>query len=480
MPIDANIPLAVKPVQIDSPVKTMTDLYALQHQQALTEGQRLDNTQRQQENAKRTQDAAEAAATQSALKNAVRPDGSLDVTSAIQELHRTGHGKAGMALTDEWGKHLKVQADTAEAQIKKHMADAEMGSRIVSGATDDASWQAAKAMLLNTPDLAPESAATLKNTPDDYASAKPFIDALQRQGTSMQEQLKSHAESVKEHRDAVVKGLLKPDVSSGEQEPPALTKQREEAKQLATSSLGRMLMHTTNDQQYQQILQGAKGTYPIEVINQFAPMWSAKAVKDAEAATMTSAQAGGLDVRRREAAVAEAREKREASAPGKDDPTFTHDMEEYRTALSVYNRTQPREGDFDTNAPAGQETQHYKAPISIEDWRKGGKGPLVPAKPKSVAPDLAQGRGAPPISLAPPQPPPAATAPPAAPVPTVPTPQLPTTPPAAPAAPAAAGGQGFILTVNQAGKPPRHFKFKSEADRDKFAKDAGLQLQPAK
>lgn len=474
MPIDPNIPLAVKPVQIDSPLQTMGNLYKVQREGVNLDQDRLENERKRIDNAKLTREAADEAAIRTELSNAkTGPDGQLDVPGAIQNLHKNGFGTAGMKLTKEWTDHLQKQAATAKSQIEGHTADLDLGARLWAGVKDDASLAAAKKAAPAV--MGPDSAKLLDGLPDDYASAKPQIDALLEAGNKMGDKLRAAHEAVTEHQYALEHGLVAPDPAKGETQPPAVAEQREKVDALQTSSVGKMLMHASNDAEYQSQLAAFKQQgYPASVLNKFDTVWSPKAVAKAKSLTMTPKEAEELRIQGQNANTASAREKREASAPGKDDPTFTHDMEEYKAELSRYNRTQPREGDIDTNAPAGQETQHYKAPASFTDWRKSGKGSLVAAPPPATPP---QGRGAPPISLAPPQPPPAAAAPP---VPAAPATQLPTTPPAAPAAPAAAGGQGFILTVNQAGKPPRHFKFKSEADRDKFAKDAGLQLQPAK
>lgn len=497
MPIDPNIALATRPPVIDSPVKTMTELYGMQNQREEIKGRQLLNAERDLDNQKKTRDAADDAAIRQELSNSqTGPDGQLDVPGAIDRLHKGGHGTAGMKLTQQWTDHLQKQAATSEAEIKRHSADLEMGARLFAGVKDDETLATAKQML-GSGALGPDSAKIVDGLPDTYAEAKPKIDLLLEAGNKMADKLRAAQDSIKDHQYALEHGMIKPDATKGEQEPPSVTESREKANVLMTSSVGRMLATTDNDAEYQQQLKAFKSQgYPADILNKFDTVWSPKAVQKAKSLTMTPKESEDLRLEGRRVSTGEKnaetsaqREKRESETGPRPDPWHANDMQEYNAARSEFDKTQP---------PASQKVQVGIDPTTgktkampvkrgtfdtFEDWRRKVKGRDASGKPLEgpAAPSVAApAPSAPPAGVAP-------TPPPQSPslganvrpqAPGAPTPPPQAQPPAGtvPQAkvPPAVGGVRVKLPPDKDHPQGRVVRFKDKASADAFAKAAGF------
>lgn len=525
MEIDANIPLAVKPPVIDSPLKTMSDIYTVKNQAEELKGRQLLNTQRDQENAQRTRAAADDAAIRTELQNSFDPTkGDIDYQGAINRLHQGGHGTAAIKLADDFSKRQQQHAATSEQELKRHAADLEIGSQVLAGVhkdddpeNDDARWQAAKAHFAGMKDMTPDTAAAIAKMPDDYKSAKPYIDLMVDEGTKTADRIREAHESLRDHMEAVKLGIVKPDPKKGEQEPQEVTENREKVRTLQTSSVGHMLGTATNDQQYQQMLQSFKSQqYPPEILNKFAPVYSPEAVAKAKALTMSEKDYEELGIQRTNAGAnvtrANADLKRANDAVG---ATSKEDQKAYEDARNEYDKGHP----ISTKAmPQFDPTTHKfigmgaptRTPFpSMADWVKNGRQatPAAPQGPPAqipiqapMPPQIRTG-GAPPPGAMPTPPPPVAAAPPVAPPqapvappavvsappavapglrpmappPVMPPPPVarPVAPPVAATPPAAAGGVRIKLPDG----PPyngRTVRFKDKASADAFTKAAGL------
>lgn len=509
MPIDPNIPLAVVPPKIESPTQSLAQVYALRESQARLQGTQLENTARQQENDSRTRAAADDAAIKSELQTAYDPaTKSIDYQGAINRLHQGGHGTAAIKLADDFSKRQQQKAATDEAELKRHSADLEIGTQVLAGVhndkdpeNDDARWKAAKQHFLGMKDIAPDAAAMISQLPDDYASAKPHVDAMISEGTKMADRIRDAHESLRDHMEAIRLGILRPDPKQGENEPPALVEQREKAEALQVSSVARSLAGARNDAEYQRMLEGFKSQqYSSAVLNKFAPVWSKDAVEKAKALTMSEKDYQELGIQRTNAA---ANVKRADAAAERAKNTLgtisREDQKAYEDARSEYDKANPTSTkpvpQFDpvTHHLIGMSTPKRLPAPTIDEWMKNGKKMPEPTAPTA-------GRGGPPVipPVAVPPPMTAPGAPPAAPVaPPVAAaaPQAPpmVTPPAqspalganvrppAPAAPgvpgapaAQAGGVRVKLPPDKDHPQGRIIRFKDAASANAFAKAAGF------
>lgn len=489
MPIDPSISLAVKPPQIDSPIKTMEGLYSLQNQQEELKGRKLLNADRDLDNQKKTREAADDAAIRQELANAKATDtGELDVPGAIARLHKGGHGTAGLKLTKQWGDHLREQAQTSKSEIERHQADLEMGARLWAGVKDDATLAAAKRAAPAV--MGPDSTKMMEGLPDSYAAAKAQIDSLLEAGNKMADKLKAAHESVTERQYALEHGLVDPDPAKGERVSPDVLEKREKANALMTSSVGKMLSQTDNDTEYQQQLKAFKSQgYPVDILNKFDTVWSKRAVERAKALTMTPEEIEKLrienknaDTSARNAETSAAREKRESETGPKVDPLHSNDMQEYNAARQEYDKNNPTSTKavtlVDDPANPGKlkavPTPKRKEFDSFEAWRlkvkkRDASGKLVAGTP---APEPVQG-----ASVAPTPPPQS---------PSLGSNVKPTAPAAAATPPRASVPQatvpppvgGVRVQLPPDPKDPAHpngriVKFKTKADADAFAKAAG-------
>lgn len=443
--LDPNIPLAAKMPQINSPVQTMGEMYKLQQDKNIVQGQQLENKQRQLDLDQRTKDAADEAALREELKNAQQPDGSYDVGGAVNRLMKLGHGQAALKLQSTWTDHQMKQTQLSEAQLKEHAAELDMMANMLYGVKDDGTWQVAKKNLLSQK-IAPNEANMIQGLPDDYASAKPYIEHLIQAGSTMKEKVDASNRSLQQHMTALRLGIVAPNVAAGERESPDVSKKRLQAEALQTSSMAEMLAQTKNDQEYQQQLKSFQSQqYPKEIINKFMPTWSPDAVKRAENMRLSAKDALSMHMRLEELGLK--RESLEFRKDQRNNLTLAQMYQAYDRDRREHDRMQPgpldtyekgdtlpagkRVGDQRVREPFMTRAEYLKEHFGIDE---NGNDVDDTETPASKAPVVAPGGPPPPVA---PPPPPAARGPvarPTAPPPGIvapPPPQMSVPPPGA-------------------------------------------------
>lgn len=403
MPIDPSIPLAGKMPLINSPAQTLGQIYTMRNQQLQGDRLKQENVALDQENQARTRAAGDDAAMRSAFSQyAADPD------QAVDHLYKSGNAGAAMKAQGLILAHRKEMASTAKQQLDATKAAFDVQSSLLEGAKDEASYQMVRGVMKKL--VPPDQADAIdKILPPNYDPTA--VETAKTMLTDKAHQLTAHKNSVEEAQWALTHGM--PD-KDGNYTP--------EAIKAWTSVAGNFLKDAKTQQEWDDGIKALKmqrGVPPM-VLNKFDTVFDPKtSAKKAGAMTLTENESESLGIRKaaeegtqkyrdrelalRQREVTLRENEAKALKPSKEDPYFTHDMEKYRTFLRTYDKTQPKEGDANMNAqPGGDQTLHYTAPPSFDDWRKtNGRPPTAgaPGAPGAAAPPAA---GGPPAITAPP------------------------------------------------------------------------------
>lgn len=449
MELDTNIPLRVQQPQIASPAQTLGEVYKLQSDRNVLKEQDLQISAMEQQNKDRVKSAADEAAIREELKNSQQPDGSYDIKGVMSRLMKNGFGPAAVKFGDAWTEHQTKQTRLAEEQLKQHAAELDMAANMLYGVRDDNTWQVAKRSLTSSK-LAPEAAEIVKGIPDDYESAKPFIEHIIAAGSTMKEKLDASYKSLQLHLAAVRNGSQKANPEAGEQEPPGLAKTRLQNEKLETASVAEMLATTKNDQEYQQQIQAFKHQgYSTDVLNKFDTVWSKGAVDKAKGLQISSKDALSMQIRLQELGIRE--QNRTDRLAARTSLSLAQMYTEYDRDRRAWDKSQPekwevyRQGD---NIPAGKKVGDWKGePFQKRDeYLKTHFGVDEQGREADTDEDNDQPSTPPPAALpkpgAPTPPPPKAVAPPPL------TPVAPPRPVAVQAPPPAAAAPPPAMPVN--------------------------------
>jgi hypothetical protein len=270
--IDPSIPL-----QARSPVAPLTyeQLMNMRHarlqaqlmqQQLASEPERrkaleLENTQREQENAKRLQDAGNRAAIQESLKGRpMGPDGRPDYEGAIADLHQHGQPEAAMELRSKYNNAQIEDSKAQQGQYESMNAGLQHMAAILSTAHDEPSFQTAKniGLQLSGPEGSPtrQKFQAFASQYPDFESAKPAIDSVLGAAQTTGERLTQAHLAATLHQRGLEIGSELPNLKAGEQDTTENAIKREQARKLQRDSMGTLLTTARSPQEYQQMKQG--------------------------------------------------------------------------------------------------------------------------------------------------------------------------------------------------------------------------------
>jgi len=165
--IDASIPLGVKPFQLESPVNALSQVLQLQQAQ---QGNQLRGMQ--------MQEMQRGQAGESALARLLSQGGTPE--DVAKGLATQGYGKQSMAYTKQQQDLAKDKMATEKDALANAHKKIEIGSQLLSGATDQATYDQAKAQ-------AQAMGIDFSKLPPQFDPA--FVQRTVQQGIDMKTQL---------------------------------------------------------------------------------------------------------------------------------------------------------------------------------------------------------------------------------------------------------------------------------------------------
>jgi hypothetical protein len=375
MPIDPSIPLGVQVARPPDPMNSyaqMLQVKGLQQEQAIRD-------QQLQEGQQKIDAGKQAADDVAALNDAVRKhtttadDGTtkVDHSGVVRDLAASGRGRMVLKYRDDVSKLTEQEWKTHQEQLKATKDLGETIAREFQGATDQQSWDAAKARVRPMVEkVAPEML--------------PQLEALGTYDPDKKARLVSIGMNAKDYAD------LARNVAEDARKKPG-----EDAKtlreQLATE--GQVLGAATDQASWtsalQQLPEDRRAKYPAQFSG---------AARDLARMRGQSAEQQATDgVRKGEIAVAEgnlkarqAENDRLAKQPAATDPMLNADWREYQEAVNQHRfeheqawNAYKAEVQANEDRAVAKQTHptppEYKAYQSFTDWRQSVKGRTAPA-----------------------------------------------------------------------------------------------------
>jgi hypothetical protein len=180
---DTSIALGLKPVQIQNPVEAYGNVLSLQGQQ-----------QQNQLGMAQAATAERALASENAIngfyQQATSADGKLDRNRLTSLMAGGGQGSRIPGMQKQFNEADKSKADLEKTQLESQLKKFEVAGQIMSGVSDQESWQKAKQQTAQV--FGPEAAAQM---PDTYDPA--LVEQKRVQALSVEQQLKQKWEAMK-------------------------------------------------------------------------------------------------------------------------------------------------------------------------------------------------------------------------------------------------------------------------------------------
>jgi hypothetical protein len=174
--LDPRIALGTQAPQMRSPITTLQGLLALREHGEM-------NRQRQLMNEQRWREIDDDRAIRDSMAQLQDPD------QAIDHLYRQGRVEAAGVLSKQVYAQRKAVADDAAQRIKTQKEQVEFGAQIIQSATDQASWDTARAALKT---VLPQELFQHVQPLYDAAKQKQLVDW----GTSVSDKLKSQQDAI--------------------------------------------------------------------------------------------------------------------------------------------------------------------------------------------------------------------------------------------------------------------------------------------
>lgn len=198
MPIDASIPLQVRPPQqITNPLADFAQILQLRQTQQLLPLKIQEAQQNLQESHLRTQAAQREAQEQLDIKQAIADAGG-DIDKALPKIMQVAPA-TGFVFATRVKQQQEAELRAAGEKIKNFGSQLELGGRLLGGVTDQLSYSHAKAgaagMGINTADW-----------PDEYNPD--FVKSKVQVGLSNKEQLEAHRQELKDRAEQFAKTVV--------------------------------------------------------------------------------------------------------------------------------------------------------------------------------------------------------------------------------------------------------------------------------
>ena len=371
MSIDASIPLGIRPLQVNSPLETLSQIMRLQNYGQQAETERLQQRRLRQDITAHDQAIEDDAAIRAELMKTKNAKGEPDIDTAVKNLYTNGHPQAAVKLDEHIQTARKRAADADKVNIENRAAKAKEISQHVNGVHDEPTFQAARKAVFDL--IGPEAAAPMGDTYNPTV-----IDQIQTAGT----EASVHWRKVQDAQDSIEKALAA-NQTREKDAPAALT--------AWTTAVGKTMETSRSQEDWDHHLQSLRlyGA-PDAVLETYPAQFSPAAVKQAHTNAMTAGQAETSqheDQRIRLESERLAFEKRKFDAdPRSSDPAYQRDWQQYTEYVQVHNHEQAtRMTPVDpTNPYLPQRREQYQAPPTFEQWRAlNGRTPVqTPSTPK--------------------------------------------------------------------------------------------------
>jgi len=384
MPIDPSISLGIRPLQVDSPLQTLSHLMQIRHYGQQAETQRLEQQRLRQDISTHDQAIQDDAAIRNELMKTKNAKGEPDIDAAIKNLYTNGHPQAAVKLDEHIQTARKRAADADKVAIENKAGSAKAVSQHLQNVHDEPSFQAARTAIHNL--IGPEAAAPLGDT---------YNPTVIEQAIAAGTEAGVHWKRVKDAQDAIEEAL-----KAGRAE------QNNAPERLAkwTAAVGKTMETSRSQEDWDQHLQSLKlyGA-PDAVLETYPAQFSPAGVKQAHANAMTAGQEETSQHEDQRISLERERLRFERekfnATPESKDPAWRRDFSEYESDLrqaqhkhteemGVYKaklgalNTEEQRAAIEANKPAVYTAQTF------EQWRAEHPhtAPVTPGAPATTPP----------------------------------------------------------------------------------------------